>query len=121
MSSLVIDLIIWALLVIGVGFGLIGLIGLLLFPDTRSRMYTAVRATMISLGSVGLAVFIYGLYALRTAGGNQYVTLLLHTLMLVVVIALGNYVVSSNILEKTRSIIGNPAPKEKNRNGRDNK
>jgi multicomponent Na+:H+ antiporter subunit G len=97
-----IDLIIWLLFFIGVGFGLIGLIGLLLFPDTRSRMYTSVRATLIGIGSAGLAVFIYGLYAQQTSGGNQYVTLILHTLILIVAVATGNYVVSRIILEKTR-------------------
>ena len=114
MSSLLIDLIIWILLIVGVGFGLISLIGLLLFPDTRSRMYTALRASLISIGATGIAVFIYGLNALQTAGGgNQYITLLMHTVLLVVVVAIGNYVVSETILEKTRSIICNPAPEEK--------
>ncbi|MHB8162995.1 MAG: monovalent cation/H(+) antiporter subunit G [Methanoregula sp.] len=111
MSLLVIDLIIWALLFVGVGFGLIGLIGLLLFPDTRSRMYTAVRACLISFGATGLAVIVYGLNALQTYGGNQYVTLILHTLVLVLVVAAGNYLVSRSILEKIRRYMGNPAGK----------
>ena len=113
MSSLVIDLIIWLLLFIGVGFGLIGLIGLLLFPDTRSRMYTSVRAILIGICSAGLAVIIYGLYALQTSGGNLYGTLLLHTLILVVIVATGNYVISGIILEKTRLPVKNPSTKEK--------
>jgi multicomponent Na+:H+ antiporter subunit G len=112
MSSLVIDLIIWALLFAGVGFGLIGLIGLLLFPDTRSRMYTAVRACLISIGATGLAVIVYGLNALQTSGGNQYATLVLHTLVLVLVVAAGNYLVSRSILEKIRVYTGYPAVKE---------
>jgi multisubunit Na+/H+ antiporter MnhG subunit len=113
MSSLLIDLIIWILLIAGVGFGLISLIGLLLFPDTRSRMYTAVRASLIGIGATGIAVFIYGLNALQTSGGNQYFTLLLHTVLLIVIVAIGNYIVSRTILEKTQQIICNPAPEEK--------
>ena len=113
MSSLVIDLIIWILLIVGVGFGLISLIGLLLFPDTRSRMYTAIRASLIGIGATGIAVFIYGLNVLQTSGGNQYFTLLLHTVVMVLVVAMGNYVVSRTILEKTRPISGNPAPQGK--------
>jgi len=113
MSSLVIDLIIWILLIASVGFGLISLVGLLLFPDTRSRMYTAVRACLISIGATGLAAIIYGLNALQTAGGNQYLTLILHTLMLVVVVATGNYVVSCIILEKTHPLAEKPVPKRK--------
>ena len=101
MSPLVIDLVLWALLLIGVGFGLIGLIGLLLFPDTRSRMYTAVRATMISAGSVGLAALIYGLNAMQTFGGDQYLTLILHTVLLLILVGLGNTVISRLILENT--------------------
>jgi len=113
MSSLVIDLIIWILLIVGVGFGLISLIGLLLFPDTRSRMYTAIRTSLIGIGATGIAVFIYGLNALQTSGGNQYFTLLMHTVLMVLVVAMGNYVVSRTILEKTQPIICNPAPEEK--------
>jgi len=113
MSSLLIDLIIWILLFVGVGFGLISLIGLLLFPDTRSRMYTAIRASLIAIGATGIAVFIYGLNALQTSGGNPYFTLLLHTVIMVLVVAIGNYVVSRTILEKTQPIICNPAPEEK--------
>jgi multicomponent Na+:H+ antiporter subunit G len=115
MSSLIIDLIIWILLIAGVGFGLISLVGLLLFPDTRSRMYTAVRACLISIGVTGIAVIIYGLNGLQTVGGNQYLTLILYTLLLVVIAAIGNYIVSKTILEKTRTVIGNPSPKEKSR------
>jgi multisubunit Na+/H+ antiporter MnhG subunit len=113
MSSFVPDLIIWILLIAGTGFGLISLIGLLLFPDTRSRMYTAVRAGLISIGATGLAVIIYGLNALQTPGQGQYLTLLLDTVLLVAIVAVGNYVISSVILEKTRSINCNPVPKEK--------
>ena len=121
MSSLLIDLIIWVLLIAGVGFGLISLIGLLLFPDTRSRMYTAIRASLIGIGATGIAVFIYGLNALQTFSGNQYFTLLLHTILLIVIVAIGNYIVSSTILEKTRPIICNPAPEEKSRKAGDKK
>ncbi len=121
MSSLVIDLIIWFLLLIGVGFGLISLIGLLLFPDTRSRMYTAVRAGLISFGATGLAAILFGVNALQTSGGDQYPTLLLHTLLLVAVIAVGNPVVYRVILEQTRTISDLPAPKEKSRKAGDKK
>ncbi|MDP3396301.1 MAG: monovalent cation/H(+) antiporter subunit G [Methanoregula sp.] len=113
MSLLVVDLIIWILLIAGAGFGLISLIGLLLFPDIRSRMYTAIRASLIGIGATGTAVFIYGLNALQTTGGNQYFTLLLHTVLLVVIVAIANYIVSSTILKKAQPINCNPVP-EKN-------
>jgi len=112
MSSLIIDIIIWILLFIGTGFGFIGLIGLLLFPDTRSRMYTSIRATLIGICSVGLASIIYGIYALQNFGGDLYFTLILHTLMLVGVVALGNYLISTVIGEKSQPLVINPIPKK---------
>ncbi|MEI7857554.1 MAG: monovalent cation/H(+) antiporter subunit G, partial [Methanomicrobiales archaeon] len=117
MSSFILDLIIWALLFIGAGFGLIGLIGLFLFPDTRSRMYTSVRATIICLAAVGLAGSIYGLNGLQTSGEALYLTLLLYLILLVMVVAVGNYVVSRIILEKTGSPSGTPEPGEKKHTG----
>ena len=118
MSSLVMDLFIWLFLIIGVGFGLISLVGLMLFPDTRSRMYTAERASLISIGATGLAVILYGLNALQTSGNNQYLSLVLHTIFLVLVVAIGNYGVSGTILEKIRPVSGSPAPKEKIKKGK---
>ena len=117
MSSFVLDIVIWILLIAGVGFGLISLIGLLLFPDTRSRMYTAGRASLISIGATGLSVIIYGLNALQVSGKDQYLTLFWHILFLVIVVAIGNYVVSVAIHEKTRPVCGTPAPKEKLKKG----
>jgi multisubunit Na+/H+ antiporter MnhG subunit len=117
----VFDLLIWLLLIAGAGFGLISLIGLLLFPDTRSRMYTALRACQISMGVTGFAAFIYGLNALQTSGGDQYLTLILHTLLLVAIVVTGNYVVSVTVLERTLPLHDNPAPVGKSRKGRDKK
>jgi len=119
-SPLLIDLIIWVLLLMGAGFGLLGLIGLLLFPDTRSRMYTVVRATMISIGSVGLAALIYGLNAMQTSGGDQYFTLILHTVFLLIIVGLGNVIISRTILEKTRYSLKRTVTPGKNPGGKDN-
>ena len=121
MSSLLIDIIIWILLFAGAGFGLISLIGLLLFPDTQSRMYTAIRASLIGIGATGIAVFIYGLSALQTSGGNQYIVFLQHMIILVVIVAMGNYVVSSTILKKIRPVICNLQPEEKSGTAGDKK
>jgi multisubunit Na+/H+ antiporter MnhG subunit len=108
---MVLDIIIWILLFTGAGFGLVGLIGLFLFPDTRSRMYTAVRATLIGISSVALAVIIYGLNGLQTSDGDIYLTLVMHTFILVVVVAAGTSIVSRIILEKTHTAVEKPVPK----------
>jgi multisubunit Na+/H+ antiporter MnhG subunit len=91
------DAVIWFLLLTSVFFGGIGIIGLLLFPDTRSRQYTAFRATIICVFALVLAVIIFGLTAFLNLGGDQYSTLILHTIFLFVIIVIGNIVVSRMI------------------------
>jgi multisubunit Na+/H+ antiporter MnhG subunit len=108
---MVLDILIWILLFTGAGFGFIGLIGLFLFPDTRSRMYTAVRATIIGICSAGLAVIVFGLNAMQTSGGDLYLTLVMHTLILVAGVAAGTLIVSRIILEKTHTAIEKPVQK----------
>ena len=53
--SAAIDAAIYIFLIISIGFAGIGVIGLLLFPDIRSRMYTAFRATVISFSAIILS------------------------------------------------------------------
>lgn len=101
MSSLLGDLIIWALLFIGAVFCGIGLMGLLLFPDTRSRMFTAFRATCIGLGAVALAAITYAYTMSLTAGNDLYLALILRTLFLVFVLTAGTTVMYKNIRERT--------------------
>jgi multisubunit Na+/H+ antiporter MnhG subunit len=101
MSSLPADLGIWALLFTGTGFCGFGLMGLLIFPDTKSRMFTAFRATAIGLGTVVLAVITYGYTMFLTSGGDEYVTLILHTLFLAFVLAAGTWVMYGIIRKKT--------------------
>jgi len=102
MSSLPADFGIWALLFIGAAFCGFGLMGLLIFPDTKSRMFTAFRATAIGLGSITLAVLLYGFSLFLTGGGDQYLALILHTLFLFVVLAAGTWVMYGIIRERTR-------------------
>jgi multisubunit Na+/H+ antiporter MnhG subunit len=104
MSAPVIDAAIFILLVISVGFGGIGVIGLLLFPDIRSRMYTAFRATMISISAIILSVIIYALSTFNSSGGDQYITLILHSMVLLFIVAAVNAVVYKTILGRTKSV-----------------
>jgi multisubunit Na+/H+ antiporter MnhG subunit len=101
MSSLPADLIIWALLFIGTVFCGVGLMGLLIFPDTKSRMFTAFRATAIGLGAVVLAVITYGYSLVMIAGGDQYTGLILRTLFLAFVLAAGTWVMYGIIRKRT--------------------
>jgi multisubunit Na+/H+ antiporter MnhG subunit len=112
MSDPAIDAAIFILLVISVGFGGIGVIGLLLFPDIRSRMYTAFRATVISISAIILSVIIYGLSAFISSGGDQYITLILHTLILLFIVAVANGVVYKTILDRTKPVTSCRVPPE---------
>jgi multisubunit Na+/H+ antiporter MnhG subunit len=104
MSNPAIDTAIFILLVISVGFGGIGVIGLLLFPDIRSRMYTAFRATVISISAIILSAIIYALSTFVSSGGDQYITLIFHSLILLFFVAVANAFVYKTILEGTKSI-----------------
>jgi len=101
MSSLPADLVIWALLFVGTVFCGVSLMGLLIFPDTRSRMFTAFRAAAIGLGAMVLAVITYGYFRLLSVGGDQYLTLILRALFLVIVLAAGMWMMYRIIRERT--------------------
>jgi multicomponent Na+:H+ antiporter subunit G len=114
MSDPAIDAAIFILLVISVGFGGIGVIGLLLFPDIRSRMYTAFRATVISISAIILSVIIYGLSTFISSGGDQYITLILHSLILLFIVAVANGIIYKTILDRTKFVMTCPTPAEQN-------
>jgi multisubunit Na+/H+ antiporter MnhG subunit len=103
MSSPLIDSIIFLLLVISVGFGGISVIGLLLFPDIRSRMYTATRASLISVSAITVSVILYALFNLISGGGSQFNTLVLHTLVLIIVVAVANAMLYRMISERVKT------------------
>src|SRR5512136_1500737 len=84
------DALIFLLLLLSVGFGGISVIGLLLFPDIRSRMYTATRASLISVSAITLSVILYALFEVFSGGDTQYTTLVLHTLFLIIVVTGAN-------------------------------
>jgi multicomponent Na+:H+ antiporter subunit G len=108
------DSIIFLLLVISVGFGGISVIGLLLFPDIRSRMYTATRASLISVSAITLSVILYALFEVFSGGSPQYTTLVLHTLVLIIVVTGANVMMFRMISEHVKTkkpIHGQPEQK----------
>jgi multicomponent Na+:H+ antiporter subunit G len=100
MSSLFFDGIIFLLLILSVVFGGIGVIGLLLFPDIRSRMYTATRASLISVSAITISVITYALLILISGGGSQYGTLILHTVVLLIVVVTANVMMYQTISDR---------------------
>ncbi|MFY9800870.1 MAG: hypothetical protein WAK10_06450 [Methanoregula sp.] len=103
MSDPFIDLVIFILLLSSVGFGGIGIIGLFLFPDIRSRMYTAFRATSISISTMIFSVIIYSLYTFQIIPDDQYVTLILHSIVLLCIVIGANMVLYRTILDRTKT------------------
>jgi multisubunit Na+/H+ antiporter MnhG subunit len=112
MSSLLLDSIIFLLLVISVGFGGISVIGLLLFPDIRSRMYTATRASLIGVCAMSLSVILYALFELFSDGSNQYTTLILHTLVLIIIVVGANVIMYRIISDHVKTQKACQAPSE---------
>jgi multisubunit Na+/H+ antiporter MnhG subunit len=97
------DVIIFLLIILSIVFGGIGVIGLLLFPDIRSRMYTATRASLISVSAITVSVILYALFILISGGGSQYGTLILHTLVLLLVVVGGNVMMYQTISDRINS------------------
>ncbi len=113
--SAAIDAAIYILLIISIGFAGIGVIGLLLFPDIRSRMYTAFRATVISFSAIILSVLIYALSTFSSGGGDQYITLILHSLVLLCIVAVSNSVLYKMILNRSKSSTTCRGPQGRNK------
>lgn len=105
MSNPVIDVLIFVLLVISVGFGGIGVIGLVLFPDIRSRMHTAFRASLISIGVMTLALILYALFAIQSEGSEQYAALLLRTIVILCIVIVANIVLYRTIRARTKRMV----------------
>jgi len=100
MITLVVDLILFILLILGVGFAGIGIVGIFIFPDLHSRQFTGIRASLISCGAMTLAGVLFALYSYSTRGGAQYLTFTLHACLFLIVIIIVNHVAAQRILKK---------------------
>lgn len=96
MSPFIIDLLVWILLFAGIGFGLLAFFGLLIFPDIRSRRFTATRSLLISISLLAGAVLVFGLYKYPD-GGAEYPGLLIRTILLWVLLVITTLFVSRHI------------------------
>jgi multicomponent Na+:H+ antiporter subunit G len=80
---------------------MLGYVGLLIFPDVKSRMFTASRATLISVSLVTLAVIIFGISGFLGSGGDLYAALVIHAIFLFGMLAIANAFIYRIILEQT--------------------
>ncbi len=104
MTDLLIDAAMFTLLAISVGFAGIGVIGLLVFPDIRSRTYTATRAPVISICAMIVAVIVYALSMILSGGGDQYPALIFHILVLLCIVIAANMLMYRIILGRTKTM-----------------
>jgi multisubunit Na+/H+ antiporter MnhG subunit len=95
--NLAADILIWLLLAVGIGFCALGLFGLFIFPDIRSRMYTAVRATLIGVTALTASALIYAVSLFIGTKENQYFTLALEILFLYAVLIIATVLLSGEI------------------------
>jgi multisubunit Na+/H+ antiporter MnhG subunit len=106
MSSFAADIAIWLFLSAGSVFGGIAIMGLLIFPDTKSRMFTAFRASAIALGAAAMSAIVYGSTLYEETLSDQYPGLMLRTLFLVLILTIGTWMIYGIIRKKTQ---GTPA------------
>lgn len=97
--SLGIDILIWFLLLVGIGFALLAFVGLLIFPDIRSRRFTASRAALISTCLFAGAAIVFGLYRYPD-GGADYLALVIRTIILWLILTLTLILISRKILQQ---------------------
>jgi multisubunit Na+/H+ antiporter MnhG subunit len=109
MSSILADGAIWILIAAGAGFCAIGAFGLFIFPDTRSRGFTALRGSLIGVMAAGVAAMIFAAEAWFPSGGDQYPAFALRVLILCGVIAAGNIALYRIIQERTKIAAGKKA------------
>lgn len=105
MSMFSADLAIWLLLFAAFGFGILGFFGLLIFPDIKSRVFTASRATLIAASLVIIAVFAYSTSNFLMTGQQVYVQLAIRTALLLAVLAAGTVMVTRIIRNRAAEVI----------------
>jgi len=103
-----IDILIWSLLLVGIGFALLAFVGLLIFPDIRSRRFTGSRAALISTSLFAGAALGFGLFRYAD-GGADYLALIVWTIILWLILALTLILVSRKILQQVSGVQACPA------------
>lgn len=97
MSAFFADILIWFLLVAGIGFGVLAFFGLLIFPDIRSRRFTVSRAALISMSLLLGAVLVFGIYQ-YLAGSPGDPGLVVRTISVWMLLSLTTILISRHIL-----------------------
>jgi len=111
MIDLVMDILLSVLLLAALGFGGISVMGLIVFPDPRSRAFTGIRAGILAMALASLAGICYGLFSWSTTDGVQYVAFTIAAILLLVLVILLNRITASAIC---RAAVGLQEPEKRN-------
>jgi len=87
---MILNLLIWSALAIGLTFNALGVIGILRFPDVYTRLHAETKATTFGTIFTSLAVILYAAGEYFSTSDGQYVTLVFHTLIALVVLTITN-------------------------------
>lgn len=94
MIELVVDILLYILILAAILFGGISVMGLVVFPDPRSRAFTGVRAGIWAMTLVSLAGICYGLFSWYATEGLQYLVFTLAVVLLLALVILLNRIVT---------------------------
>jgi multisubunit Na+/H+ antiporter MnhG subunit len=114
MIELAVDAIMYILLLGAIGFGWISVIGLLLFPDIRSRAFTGIRAGIIATTLVTASAICYGLFTWTITGGMQYMVLVLAAVLMLVIVVTLNRVAADAICRNAVPVPSHPGEEKDN-------
>jgi len=109
-----VDALLYILLLAAIGFGCISVIGLFLFPDIRSRLFTGQRAGIIALVLVTTAGVCYGLFLSLITSGMQYLLFVIAATLMVVLVGILNRIAADAVCRKAAPV--SPAPEKRENN-----
>lgn len=104
------DTLILVCLVIGTFFNMLGILGLMRFPDVYTRMHATTKMTTFGSVFTALSVILYGGAQFLGTGDGQYMTLSLHALIAAVALAFTNAVGSHALARGAHKAGIKPAP-----------
>jgi len=115
MTVWVLDALLYILLLAAIGFGGISVVGLLLFPDIRSRAFTGLRAGILATALVTAAGVCYGFFAYMTVGGVQYLLFALAAILMLALLVILNRVATGVVCRTAVPILSSAADTQEDR------
>ena len=112
MSVWAIDALLYVLLLAAIGFGGISVVGLLLFPDIRSRSFTGYRAGILATALVTAAGICYGIFRWSETGGMQYLQFALAAILMLVLVVILNRIATGVVCRTAVQAPSQPADEQ---------